>query len=302
MLRNGRTPQARQGQKLSIGPWTHCDPRSSAGGVDFGPEASVDVPGLVLRWFDHWLKGIDNGIMREPPVRYFVMGDNIWRSGSEWPPPEAEPTSCYFSSRGAANSLYGDGTLDQAKPGRQKADRFTYDPANPVTDFFFETPGPRDNRPFEARNDVLVFTSEPLPEDMEVTGDIQAEIWASSSARDTDFIVKVTDVHPSGESRNITPPLSGVIRARYRDSESNPALLDPGRVYRFAIDSMSTSHVFKKGHRIRAWITSSFFPHVDRNPNTGHAFGEDSEIVRATQTIYHDAGHPSRIVLPVIAR
>jgi len=302
MLRNGRTPQARQGQKLIIGPWTHCDPRSRAGGIDFGPEASVDVPGLVLRFFDHWLKGIDNGIMREPPVRYFVMGDNIWRSGSEWPPAEAEPTSFYFSSRGAANSLYGEGTLDQAKPGRQKADRFTYDPANPVTDFFFETPGPRDNRPFEARNDVLVYTSEPLPQDMEVTGDIQAEIWASSSAKDTDFIVKLTDVHPSGESRNITPPLSGVIRARYRDSESNPALLDPGRVTRFVIGSMSTSHVFRKGHKIRAWITSSFFPHVDRNPNTGHAFGQDAEMVPADQTVYHDAGHPSRIVLPVIAR
>ena len=302
MRRNGRTPQARQGQKLIIGPWTHSNPTSRAGTMDFGAEAAVDVPGLVIRWFDHWLKGIDNGIMREPPVRYFVMGDNIWRSASDWPPPGARPAFFYLSSRGAANSLYGDGTLDQAKPGRQKADRFTYDPANPVTDFFFETPGPRDNRPFEARNDVLVYTSEPLPQHMEVTGDIQAEIWASSSARDTDFIVKVTDVHPSGESRNITPPLSGVIRARYRDSESNPALLDPGRVYRFAIDSMSTSHVFKKGHRIRAWITSSFFPHVDRNPNTGHAFGQDAEMVPADQTVYHDAGHPSRIVLPVIAR
>lgn len=302
MRRNGRTARAREGQKLIIGPWTHCDPGSRAGGTDFGPEAAVDVPALALRWFDYWLKGVDDGIMREPPVRYFVMGDNIWRSGSEWPPDGAEPTSFYFRSRGAANSLHGDGTLSRTKPGVSKPDRYVYDPANPVTDHFFETPGPRDNRPFEVRSDVLVYTSEPLPEGLEVTGDIRAEIWASSSAKDTDFVVKVTDVDPTGFSRNITPPLSGVIRARYRDSESKPALLDPGRVFRFEIGSMSTSHVFRKGHRIRVWVTSSLFPHIDRNPNTGHPFGADAEMVRAAQTVYHDAGRPSRVILPVLVR
>ena len=302
MRRNGRTPQARQGQKLIIGPWTHCNPRSKAGTVDFGPEAAVDVPALVLRWLDHWLKGVENGIMQEPPVRYFVMGDNAWRSGPGWPPAGAVPTSFYFSSRESANSLYGQGTLVRTKPGEEPPDRYTYDPANPVTDYFFETPGPRDNRPFEARNDVLVYTSEPLPQDTEVTGDIQAEVWASSSAKDTDFVVKVTDVYPSGFSQNITPPLSGIIRARYRDSESRPSLLDPGQVYRFAIDSMSTSHVFRKGHRIRVWLTSSLFPHIDRNPNTGHPFGQDAEVVVANQTIYHDAKHPSRVILPIMNR
>jgi putative CocE/NonD family hydrolase len=192
--------------------------------------------------------------------------------------------------------------LVRTRPESEKPDRYTYDPANPVTDYFFETPGPRDNRPFEARNDVLVFTSEPLPQDIEVTGDIQAEVWASSSARDTDFVVKVTDVDPSGFSQSITPPLSGVIRARYRDSESRPSLLDPGRVYRFVIDTMSTSHVFRRGHKIRVWLSSSFFPHIDRNPNTGHGFGEDAELVPAVQTIYHDAERPSRVILPVMPR
>jgi putative CocE/NonD family hydrolase len=302
MRRNGRTPQARQGQKLIIGPWTHCNPRSKAGTVDFGPEAAVDVSGLVLRWLDHWLKGVEDGIMEEPPVRYFVMGDNTWRTAPGWPPAEAAPTSFYFSSRAAANSLYGEGTLVRAKPGKEPPDHYTYDPANPVTDYFFETPGPRDNRPFEARNDVLVYTSEPLAQDMEVTGDIQAEVWASSSAKDTDFVVKVTDVYPSGFSQNIMPPLSGIIRARYRDSESRPSLLDPGRVYRFVVDSMSTSHVFRTGHRIRVWLTSSFFPHIDRNPNTGQAFGQDAEIVSAALTVYHDADHPSRVILPVVSR
>jgi putative CocE/NonD family hydrolase len=230
------------------------------------------------------------------------MGDNTWRYESDWPPPAAKPASFYFSSRGAANSLYGDGALSPDMPQGPKLDRYVYDPANPVTDYFFETTGPRDLRPLEARNDVLVFTSELLSKDTEVTGDIQAEVWASSSAKDTDFIVKVTDVHPSGYSQSITPPLSGIIRARYRDSESNPSLLNPGQVYRFVIDSMSTSHVVRKGHRIRVWITSSLFPHIDRNLNTGHPFGTDSEIVQATQTVFHDSGHPSRIILPIIAR
>jgi uncharacterized protein len=302
MRHNGRTSQARQGQKLIIGPWTHSDFRSQVGSVNFGKEAAVDVPALVLRWFDHWLKGTDNGIMAEPPIRYFVMGDNTWRSASDWPPPAAKPASFYFSSRGSANSLYGNGILSPDKPKGARLDRFVYEPANPVTDYFFETSGPRDLRPLEARHDVLVFTSEPLSKDMEVTGDIQAELWASSSAKDTDFIVKVSDVHPSGLSQSITPPLSGIIRARYRDSESSPSLLDPGQVYRFVIDSMSTSHVFRKGHRIRAWITSSFFPHIDRNLNTGHLFGTDSEMVPATQTIFHEARRPSRLILPVIAR
>lgn len=302
MRRNGRTTEAREGQKLIIGPWTHCNPRSKAGLLDFGPDAALDVSALVLRWFDYWLKGIDNGIMSEPPVRYFVMGDNVWKSGTEWPPAGARPTSFFLSSRGAANSLYGNGILVGTKPDDQEPDRYTYDPANPVTDHFFERPGPHDNRPFEVRNDVLVYTSEPLSQDMEVTGDIRAELWASSTAKDTDFVVKVTDVHPSGLSQNITPPLSGIIRARYRDSESKPSLLDPGRVYRFVVDSMSTSHVFKKGHRIRVWISSSLFPHIDRNMNTGHAFGEDTEMVPASQTVFHDAGRPSRIILPVIPR
>ena len=302
MRRNGRTPQARRGQKLIIGPWTHCDPSSMVGSMDFGPEAAVDVPALAIRWFDYWLKGIDNGIMNEPPVRFFVMGDNIWRYEADWPPAAAQPTSFYFSSHGAANSLYGDGLLSRKMSQGAKWDRYVYDPANPVTDHFFETAGPRDLRPFEARNDVLVYTSEPLSEDLEVTGDIQAELWASSSARDTDFIVKISDVHPSGLSQSLTPPLSGIIRARYRDSESAPSFLNPGQTYRFVIGSMSTSHVFRKGHRIRVWTSSSFFPHIDRNPNTGHVFGSDAEMVPATQTVFHDRKHPSRIILPVIAR
>ncbi len=181
-------------------------------------------------------------------------------------------------------------------------DHFTYDPENPVTDYFFEEPGPRDFRPIEVRNDVLVYTSEPLKQDIEVTGEIQAELWASSSAKDTDFVVKVSDVSPSGYSQSITPPLSGILRARYRESEANPVLLTPGKIYKLTIDSMYTSYVFKAGHKIRVWISSSYFPHFDRNPNTGHVLGEDSELIMANQTVYHEKKFPSRIILPIIPK
>jgi putative CocE/NonD family hydrolase len=268
--------------------------------LNFGPEAAVDMDELVLRWFDYWLKGIDNGIMREPPIKIFVMGENSWRYEQEWPPARARLTPYYISSGGSANSLYGDGRLSREKPKGAPEDCYTYDPSNPVTDYFFEDVGPRDLRPLEVRNDVLVYTSDPMTSDTEVTGEITAEIWASSTARDTDFIVKVADVHPDGYSQNITPPLSGIIRARYRESEREPTALEPGKPYRFTIDSMYTSHVFKAGHQMRVWVSSSYFPHVDRNPNTGAPFGTGTEMVPARQTIYHDAQHPSHVLLPLI--
>lgn len=302
MRRNGKTPQARDGQKLTIGPWTHCEPTSKAGPVDFGQEAAVNVDELALRWFDYWLKGIDNGILREPPIKIFVMGENKWRYETEWPPARTKRTSFYLTGSGAANSSTGQGRLSQQPASGEGHDHYTYDPANPVTDFFFEEPGPRDLRPIEIRNDVLVYTTQPLTRDTEVTGEIEAELWASSSAEDTDFVVKMTDVSPSGFSQNITAPLSGVIRARYRESETSPTLLTPGKIYKYTIGSMYTSYVFKAGHRIMVWISSSYFPFIDRNLNTGHPFGEDSEMVTANQTIYYGRKHPSRIILPVIPR
>jgi putative CocE/NonD family hydrolase len=303
MKANGKTEAARKGQKLIIGPWTHCNSGSSkSGDLDFGPNATIDIDEVAIRWFDYWLKGINNGIMEEPPIRLFVMGDNEWRYEEEWPLSRAELTSFYLHSQGSANSLWGDGSLTLEKSEEEKPDRYIYDPSNPVTDHFFGKPGARDLRPIEVRNDVLVYTSDPIKKDMEVTGPIKAQIFASSSAKDTDFVVKVSDVHPNGYSQNITPPLSGVIRARYRDSEFEPSLLTPGYNYEFDIGLMYTSHVFKKDHRIRVSITSSYFPHIDRNPNTGSPFGTDSEGICAEQTIFHDDRHPSRIILPVIPR
>jgi len=302
MKKNGKTKEAREGQKLIIGPWTHCNPGTKAGDIDFGSEAAIDLNELVLRWFDFWLKGIDNGILSEPPIKIFVMGSNRWRYEQEWPLTRTEYTPYYLHSLGGANSLNGNGTLDRRAPASENPDFYIYDPSNPVTDFHFEESGPRDQRPIEIRNDVLVYTSEPLAADLEVTGPITAEIWASSSAKDTDFVVKIMDVYPDGYSQNITPQLSGILRARYRESESSPILLTPGKIYKFDIGLMYTSQVFKKDHRIRIAVTSSYFPHIDRNPNTGHPFGEDQEAVRAEQKIYHDKIFSSRIILPEIPR
>jgi putative CocE/NonD family hydrolase len=303
MKAKGKTSKARNGQKLIIGPWTHCNWDSSqAGDINFGPDAVVDVDALAFRWFDCWLQDKDDGILKEPPIKLFVMGENIWREEHEWPLSRTKYASFYLNSQGSANSLWGDGTLSRTISSEEKPDRYTYDPSNPVTDYFFEESGARDLRTIEARNDVCVYTSEPLEEDCEITGAITAEIFASSSAKDTDFMVKLSDVHPDGYSQNITPPLSGVIRARYRDSESEPSLLEPGQIYKYKIGLMYTSFLFKKGHRLRVSLTSSYFPHIDRNPNTGRPFGLDAEWVRATQTIFHDPKHPSKIILPVIPR
>jgi putative CocE/NonD family hydrolase len=306
MRKNGKTKSSREGQKLIIGPWTHLDIYygrlgSRVGDVDFGPEAEMDLDALVIRWCDHWLKGIDNGLENEPPIKIFVMGDNKWRSEQEWPLARTEFTPFYLHGQGEANSLNGNGSLSRQNPQAEKPDHYIYDPANPIIDRSLES-GPRDQRAVEVRNDVLVYTSAPLTKELEATGPIEAEIWASSSAKDTDFVVRLTDVYPDGYSQNITPPLSGILRARYRESEFEQKLLVPGQVYKFEVNLMYTSHVFKIGHRIRVSITSSAFPDIDRNPNTGAPFGEDARLIPAAQTIYHDEQHPSLVRLPVIPR
>ncbi len=306
MRKNGKTRAAREGQKLIIGPWTHlavyyAKLTSRVGDLDFGPEAQMDLNALVIRWCDYWLKGIQNGIEDEPPIKIFVMGDNKWRSEREWPLARTEFTPFYLHSQGEANSLHGAGSLDRQNPKEEKPDHYVYNPTNPITDRSLES-GPSDQRAVEGRNDILVYTSAPLAKELEVTGPIKAELWAASSAKDTDFVVKLTDVYPDGYSQNITPPLSGILRARYRESEFKQQLLTPDKIYEFSVNLMYTSHVFKAGHRIRVSITSSNFPNIDRNPNTGNLFGEDAQLISATQTIYHDERYPSLVMLPVIPR
>ena len=309
---HGRSERARRGQKVLIGPWIHSlgerGTQSRTGDVDFGPQALIDLREEELRWFDHWLGGLDTGILDEPPVRVFVMGANRWRTAEDWPIPGTRHVEHYFHSAGQANSSFGDGGLDRGRPATEPPDRYVYDPADPVPTLGGSTccgeditpvpMGPRDQRAAGWRPDVLVYTGAPLAADLEVTGPIKVVLWAASTAPDTDFTAKLVDVYPSGFAMNVA---QGIIRARYRDSFESPTLLEPGRPYRFEIDCWSSSNCFRAGHRIRVEITSSNFPQFDRNPNTGHPFGMDAQLARATQTVYHDAARPSHILLPVVA-
>jgi len=305
MRENGATEAAREGQKLVIGPWIHLPWVREVGEVDFGPEADNPVDELQLRWFDHWLKGEDNGVAEEAPVRVFVMGANTWREAEDWPIPGTRFTKYYLHSLGAANTRYGNGMLSTEPPGDLPPDRYVYDPANPVPSAGGHSCctadtaplGPYDQAAIEERADVLVYSTPPLEEPVEVTGPITVTLYAASSAPDTDFTAKLVDVHPDGTATNLN---NAIIRARYRNSLETTELIEPGRVYAYTIEVWPTSNLFKAGHRIRLEISSSNFPHYDRNPNTGHPFGEDAAMRPANQTIYHDAGRPSRVVLPIM--
>lgn len=303
-----RFPQARRGQHLVIGPWGHLFPYVQptswgTGDIDFGPEALVDLHERQLRWFDYWLKDIETGIMDEPPVTLFVMGENRWRTFEDWPPPNAHFVPYYLHSNGSANTLNGDGFLSTVPPDDEPPDRFTYDPNNPVpslggNNLAIEL-GVQDQRPVEERRDVLVFTSDPVEQPLEVIGPIKVFLWAATTALDTDFTAKLVDVHPDGYARNVQ---DGIIRARYRASRTSPDLVEPGKVYDYTIDLWASGNVFLPGHSIRVEISSSNFPRFDRNQNTGAPFGSDANLESAHQTVYHRNEFPSHILLPVIPR
>ena len=312
---NAIRQQGNPDQKLMMGPWVHGNFEGVSGEVDFGAQASsmILVPDEIqLRWFDYWLKGIENGMMQEPPIQIFVMGDNLWRTEKEWPLARTQYTTFYLHSNGAANSLKGNGTLSQETPTTEAVDSFVYDPHNPVPtrggglccSQAALPPGAYDQREVEERQDVLVYTTPPLEKDTEVTGPIQVHLWAASTASDTDFTAKLVDVGPcsgygcSGYARNVQ---DGIIRARYRRS-GEVTMLAPGEAYEYTIDLGATSNVFKAGHRIRVEISSSNFPRFDRNPNTGGRVGYEAELRPALQTVFHNAEHPSHIVLPIIPK
>ena len=301
----GRTPETRQG-KLIVGPWPHHLSRSTCtGDVDFGADSMVDLDELELRWFDYWLKGIDNGIVDEPPIRLFIMGINEWRDEHEWPLARTDWQEWYLHSAGSANTAIGDGVLSPEPPAGERADQFVYDPRYPVQTIggnnccspHIVPWGPYDQRPVEMRSDVLCYTSAPLTADTEITGPIQMVLYAASDAPDTDWTAKLIDVSPTGYAMNLC---DGIIRARYRESSTDPTLIQPGTVYEYTIDVGATGNMFRKGHQIRLEISSSNFPCFDRNPNTGQPFGRDAEMRPALQTVHHSREYPSRIVLPVI--
>lgn len=322
---------------MIMGPWIHgAQGKSSHGQVDFGAEAAIpDEWAWRLEWYDHWLKGKENSVGKAAPfaskVRVFVMGTGDghktekgllfhggeWRDEAEWPLARQQVTSYYLTAGGRLE------TQTQATDGGSTT--FTFDPANPVptiggnissgNDILLQ--GAWDQRggehvwnwqspiPLSVRNDVVVFQTEPLAADVEVTGEIELQLWASSSAVDTDFTAKLVDVYPGSEAwpggfdLKIT---EGIVRARFRDSLKEEKLMEPGKPYRFTVRLYPSSNVFKKGHRIRLEVSSSNFPRFDVNPNTGEPLNEHRRTVKADNTILHDRAHPSAIVLPVIPR
>jgi putative CocE/NonD family hydrolase len=293
------------GQRLMLGPWYHGPFNGKAGELDFGSEAKGDTDVELLRWYDHLLRGIDNGVEREKPVRIFVMGKNVWRNEDDWPLARARATRYYLRSAGGANTLGGDGALSTSPAQSERADKYTYDPASPAPtrggglccDNDHLPSGAFDQRTVEDRKDVLVYTTPAFTNDFEVTGPIAAELYASSSAVDTDFTAKLVDVWPNGFAQNLT---DGILRARYRNSHASPELLKPGEIYKIRVDMWNTSNVFLAGHKLRLEISSSNFPRFDRNLNTGENAGVSSTMVKAENAIYHDAQHPSALILPVI--
>jgi uncharacterized protein len=310
---------ARKNKRIIIGPWTHntgvrnSNPNYPATGpergVDFGAAAEVELRNVYLRWQDFWLKGLDNGVEQEPPIRIFVMGENSWRYENEWPLARTQYTK-YYLHGAKANSASGDGVLSAAKPAGAPTDKFTYDPADPAPTLggnlldclmcLSVAQGPVNQVKAEARPDVLVYTTPVLTEAVEVTGPLKVKLYASTSAKDTDWTAKLVDVHPDGYAQNIQ---DGIIRARYRQGKEMPAsFLEPGKVYEYDIDLWATSNAFLPGHRIRLEISSSNFPRFDRNLNTGEDPMTGVRMEKAQQTLYHSKQYPSHILLPIIAQ
>jgi hypothetical protein len=302
---NGGSDAARHGQRLLVTVGGHAGSGRKIGDVDFGPAADFKEDDVILSWYDHLFKNAANEFAVPQPVRIFVMGANQWRDEDEWPLSRTRQERYFLHSGGKANSVSGDGVLSSAAPHAESADRYIYDPVNPAPtiggplccDSPHLGPGPRDQRPVEARNDVLVYSTPMLSGDLEITGPITLELFASSSAVDTDFTAKLVDVWPDGFAQNLT---EGIIRARYRESQEKPTFLNPGQTYKFTVDLWSTSNLFRKGHRLRLEISSSNFPRFDRNLNTGGDSSSARNPVPATNSIYHDAEHPSALILPAV--
>ncbi len=304
----GGSEAARRGQRLLILPGGHAGFGRKIGEVDFGENAVFpyeDLRAHGLRWFDWVLKGIDNGMANEKPVRLFIMGRNVWRDEDDWPLARAVSTRFFLHSGGRANSLTGDGTLDSAAAGgAESADTLVYDPASPTPTYggVIGAPdgvgaGPQDQRAIEGRPDILVYTTPAFGKDTEVIGPITLELYVSSSAVDTDFTGKVIDVWPNGFAQNLT---EGILRARYRNSMERAELMNPGQVYRLTIDLGATANVFLAGHRLRLEVAGANFPRFDRNPNTGAEPETATTFHKATNVIYHDHDHPSALMVPVI--
>ena len=308
MKQRGGTEEARRNQRLIIGPWTHTNLSGSFPEREFGwggSSAAIDLPGIHLRWFDRWLRDVDNGLDREPPVMIFVMGIDEWRNEADWPLPGTQYHPYYLHSRGGANTLQGNGALSTEPPGDEPSDVYLYNPLRPVPTVGGQVilsggnaMGPRDQRQVELRDDVLVYSTPALEQAVEVIGPIELRLFVSSSAPDTDLTGKLVDVYPDGRAMILT---EGILRAHYRNSFIEPEILEPKEVYELWLNLWATANVFLPGHRIRLEVSSSNFPRFDRNSNTGGVIASETrdQYQPAINRILHDVAHPSHLVLPI---
>lgn len=309
----GSSELARSQQRLVIGPWSHGNFMQGFQGRNYGMAsfAREMLTDLHLRWYDHWLKGLNTGIEKERPVLIFVMGANIWRDEESWPLPDTQYCSYYLHSAGDANTATGGGTLSPSVAVEEPEDVYRYNPLDPVpttggsvfTDDMIDGTGvgPLDQREVELREDVLCYTTAPFEQSIEVTGPIELVLYVSSATPDTDFTGKLVDLHPDGRAEILT---DGILRARYRESLSEPGLMEPGRIYELHIDLGATSNVFLAGHSIRLEVSSSNFPRFDRNSNTGGVIATEraEEYIATVNRVYHSQLYPSHLILPIIER
>ena len=312
-VRNTADPAIANQQYAIIAPTLHCSYTRATANTIVGErsvgDARYDYPALTYGWFDHFLKGENNGLLDTlPRVRYYTMGINKWQASDTWPPRGAEGMTFYLSSNGKANTLNGDGVLTTKPPSKDVPDDFTYDPMHPVPSHGGNvccqanalSGGALDQREIEARPDVLVYTSEPLKEGIEVSGPMEFTTYVSSDRKDTDITVKVMDVYPDGRAYNLDETIQ---RLRYRNGYDKPIeMMEPGKVYRVALQPMTTSNFFEAGHRIRIEVSSSNFPRFDRNLNTGGNNYDETTGLVAHNTIHHSRRYPSTLKITVVKR
>lgn len=308
--KNASDPEVRDNQYLVIAPTLHCGYTRATENTVVGERnvgnATLPYSEMIYDWLDFWLKDQPNGITEElPRVRYYTMGSNEWQTADQWPPKQVEMTTWYLNSSGNANSRLGDGVLAKDRPSVDMPDTFIYDPMEPVPSYGGNVcctgnavqGGAFDQSEMELREDILIYTSEPLEEGIEVSGFIESTLYLSSDVKDTDVTIKLIDVYPDGTAYNLDETIQ---RVRYREGYEKEVFMEEGNVYEINLTPMSTSNYFKEGHRIRIEISSSNFPRFDRNLNTGGNNYDETEGVTATNSIHHSTEYPSRISLPII--
>jgi hypothetical protein len=311
-VRKTAKPEFADNQWAIIAPVAHCSYSRATEDTIVGErsmgDARLDYDGLTWGWFDRWIAGLDNGLLDTlPKVRYFTMGSNKWQSASTWPPEGARPVTWFLSSRGDANGMTGGRLISAAPKAAEPPDRFVYDPMNPVPSYGGNVcctgnavqAGSFDQQRMEERDDILVYSTDPLTEGVEVSGPVTVTLYVGSDARDTDFTAKLIDVYPDGRAYNLDETIQ---RMRYRDGYDRQVFMEPGGVYKVVLGPLNTSNFFAAGHRIRIEVSSSNFPRFDRNMNTGGDNFTETAGVVANNAVHHGGQYPSKVELTVVKR